>query len=101
MKQPIKVGIAGLGRAGWKMHCGELNGKEDMFRIVAACDVLEERRNKMKEMYGCKAYERIEDMIADPEVELVDIATRSRDHYNHAMMALQAGKSIFLEKPNR
>ena len=40
MTQPIRIGIAGLGRAGWGMHCRELAGKEDLFQIVAACDVL-------------------------------------------------------------
>ncbi len=99
MKHAIKIGIAGLGRAGSGMHCGELNGREDKFQIVAACDVLKSRREKMEEQYGCRTYERIEDMIADPEVELVDIATRSKDHYDHAVMALQAGKNVFLEKP--
>lgn len=99
MTQPIKIGIAGLGRAGWGMHCKELVGREDKFQIVAACDVIQSRRERMEERYGCKTYERIEDMIADPDVELVDIATRSCDHLRHATLALEAGKDVFLEKP--
>ena len=99
MSQPIRIGIAGIGRAGWGMHCEELKGKEELFRIQAACDILEDRREKMRERYGCKAYARIEDLIRDPDVELVDIATRSCDHYRHAMMALEAGKDVLLEKP--
>ena len=99
MTQPIHIGIAGLGRAGWGMHCQELTGKEDLFQIVAACDVLPDRRQRMAERYGCACYERIEAMIADPRVELVDIATRTRDHFQHAMLALGAGKHVFLEKP--
>lgn len=99
MGNPIKIGIVGIGRAGYGMHCEELKGKEDMFQIVAACDLIEERRKKMEERYGCRVYERIEDLIADPEVEMVDIATRSRDHFAHAMLALKAGKSVCQEKP--
>lgn len=53
----------------------------------------------MAERYNCKTYEKIEDMIADPNVELVDIATRSKDHFDHAILALRAGKSVILEKP--
>lgn len=30
----------------------------------------------MKERYGCKGYDNIDDLIADPDVEIVDIATR-------------------------
>jgi scyllo-inositol 2-dehydrogenase (NADP+) len=99
MTQPVKIGIVGLGRAGWGMHCEELQGREDKFQIVAACDILPGRCEKMAERYGCKTYARIEDLLADPDVELADIATRSCDHYAHARLALAAGKHVLLEKP--
>jgi predicted dehydrogenase len=96
---PIRIGLAGLGRAGWGMHCEELQAFEDKFQIVAVCDPIEERRANAAERYGCAVYEHIEDLIADPKVELVDIATRSCDHYTHVKMALEAGKDVFDEKP--
>jgi predicted dehydrogenase len=96
---PIRLGLLGLGRAGWGMHCPELAGKEDKFRFVAACDPMADRRKQMADKYGCRTYERVEDLLADPEVEMVDIATRSLDHYAHAVMALKARKHVFLEKP--
>ncbi len=99
MDKPISVGIAGIGRAGWGMHCKEIAGKEDKFKVVAACDLLDDRRQKMADKYGCKTYENIEDMLNDPDVEMADIATRSRDHMKHAIMALEKGKIVFLEKP--
>ena len=99
MTQPIKIGIVGLGRAGWGMHCEELETRRDKFEIVAACDTIPARREKMVDRYGCKTYANIADLISDPDVELVDIATRSCDHYKHASMALAAGKDVFLEKP--
>ena len=97
--KPIKLGMVGLGRAGNGMHLPELEGKDEMFQIYAVCDLIEERRNSVAEKYGAKAYATIEELLADPEVEIVDIATRSCDHYKHACMALKAGKSVFLEKP--
>ena len=42
-KTPIRIGIWGLGRAGWGMHCGELDQFKDEFEIVAGCDVEKER----------------------------------------------------------
>ncbi|MCY3024223.1 MAG: Gfo/Idh/MocA family oxidoreductase [Planctomycetota bacterium] len=96
---PIGIGIAGIGRAGWGMHCAELAGKENLFRIVAACDVLKDRRDKMAAKYGCRIYTRVEDMAANPDVELVDVATRSPEHLPHALIGLKAGKHVFLEKP--
>jgi len=96
---PIRLGLAGLGRAGWGMHCAELAGKEDMFRFVAACDPLPERRERMAAKYGCRTYETVEELVADTGVEMVDVATRSLDHLAHAALALKAGKHVFLEKP--
>lgn len=81
------------------MHCEELKGREHQFRIVAACDLIESRRVKIQERYGCRVYERMEDLLADQEVELVDIATRSNDHYAHGLAALASGKHVFMEKP--
>lgn len=99
MDNPIRIGIVGLGRAGWSMHGPELAGMESKFQFVAACDILADRRERMAAKHGCKTFERIEDLVADPEVELVDIATRSSDHFAHAVTALRAGKYVFLEKP--
>ncbi len=99
MATPLKLGMVGLGRAGWGMHCPELEDKKDYFQIVAACDVIPERTQAMKERYGCKTYGRIEDLLADPEVEVVDLATRSVDHFAHVKLALAAGKYVFDEKP--
>ena len=97
--EPIRVGIIGLGRAGWDMHVKELSTRSDHYRVAAVADVLAERRARAVDQLGCRAYERVEDLIADPEVELVDVASRSTDHYRHACMALEAGKIALVEKP--
>ena len=93
MANPVRIGLVGLGRAGWGMHLEELKGKEDKCVIVAACDIIPERLEKMKERFPeVHTYDKIEDLIHDPDVELVSIATRSCDHYKHVKMALLAGK---------
>ena len=97
--QPIRLGIVGLGRAGMSMHCAELKGRTRKFRIVAACDLIPQRCQEVAEQTGCRTYGRIEDLIADPEVEMVDVATRSCDHVRHTNLAMKAGKDVFLEKP--
>ncbi len=99
MSNPIQVGLIGLGRAGNGMHRNELRPRSDKFRFAAVCDCIEERTASFAEEFGSRTYTRIEDLLADPDIELVTIATRSVDHYKHAKMALQAGKSVFLEKP--
>lgn len=96
----IKIGLIGLGRAGWGMHLKELENKSDKFVFAAACDLIPERLEAMKEKFpNCKTYTDFRDLIADPEVELVTVATRSCDHFEHAKLALMAGKNVLVEKP--
>ncbi len=100
MSNPVRIGLVGLGRAGWGMHLKELADKTDKFVFVAACELIEERREAMEARFpGCRTYEKIEDMLADENVEMVSIATRSVDHFAHAKMALKAGKDVLIEKP--
>ncbi len=99
MSNPIKLGIVGIGRAGWGMHCPEIANKTDMFEVVAACDIIPERCEKMRERYNCRTYTDVRELVKDENVEIVDIATRSCDHYPHAKLALEAGKDVLLEKP--
>ncbi len=95
----IKVGLVGIGRAGWGMHRPELAKVERLFSIVAACDLKADRCKRMADAVGCRTYRSITDLIADPEVELVDIASRSPEHVAHAVEALRGGKIVLLEKP--
>ncbi len=99
MADKIKVGILGIGRAGWGMHCGELGKYPELYEITAACDILPDRADKMKEKYGCSSYSDLNEFLSDPNVELVVVATLSPDHTAHALMALEAGKYVFVEKP--
>lgn len=102
-KKPIGLGIIGCGRAGHGMHCGELEkagllGKQ--FDLVAACDTHAPWRKRMAERFpDCTVYADIRELLADDRVELVSIATRSCDHVAHGIMALKAGKHVFMEKP--
>lgn len=95
---PVRIGLVGLGRAGWGMHREELKGREAQFRIAAAFDLLPERR-EMAEAAGIRTFDSLESLVNDPDIELVDIATRSADHYEHGLLALNAGKDIVMEKP--
>ncbi|MFO7534249.1 MAG: Gfo/Idh/MocA family oxidoreductase [Kiritimatiellia bacterium] len=97
--EPIAVGILGYGRAGCSMQTNELKAHEGKFRIAAVCDILPARREKAAAAHGCKTYATIGELLADPEIELVCVATRSCDHFKHAMMALKANKLVFQEKP--
>ena len=73
MSNPIKLGLVGIGRAGWGMHVSEIEKKPDKYQYVAACDLLPERVQKMVDKFGCKGYSNIDDMLADTDAEIVCI----------------------------
>ncbi len=96
---PVRVGIVGLGRAGWGMHGPELEQLSHLFHVVAVCDPLKERRDLAVARYHCQAYRRLQDLLADHTVELVDIATGSDCHLDQALVALGTGKWVQVETP--
>ena len=99
-RPPIRVGIVGLGRAGFETHCAELDLYPHLFKIVAVCDPLKERRELALARYpGCHAYRCLENLLEDLDVELIDIATRTDDHFAHVMMALKTQKWVHIERP--
>jgi len=96
----IRVGIVGLGRAGWGMQCRELDSRRERFEIVAGCDTYAPWLERFAERYpAARVSAGLERLLADPEIDLVSIATPSSDHFDHALAALAAGKDVFLEKP--
>lgn len=98
--KPIRTAIVGLGRAGWGMHLPELKPRADTFSVVAVCDVDTSRLVRAAEVLGSvSTYASFQKMLANPDIELVSIATYSPDHTPQALMALKAGKYVFVEKP--
>lgn len=99
MTKKIKVGIWGIGRAGWGMHTNEIGFYADQFEIVAACDIAVDRVDMMIDRFKCKGYTDGNAFLADPQVELISVAVRSPEHTAYALRALATGKFVFLEKP--
>ncbi|OPZ19853.1 MAG: putative oxidoreductase YdgJ [candidate division BRC1 bacterium ADurb.BinA364] len=95
---PVRIGIIGLGRAGWGMQTSDLR-KNPNFEIAAVCDIDEKRVEAAKMEFGCAGYADYRQFVKDPNLELVSVATRSCDHAKHAIAALNAGKSVMIEKP--
>ena len=96
----FKVGIAGLGRAGWNMHCGELDKFSDEFEIVAGCDIDKERCAEFKKRYPASSvYQEFKQFVNDPAIEIVSIVVPTLLHVEYTRLALEAGKIVYLEKP--
>ncbi|AYY11641.1 gfo/Idh/MocA family oxidoreductase [Actinobacteria bacterium YIM 96077] len=98
MTRPISVGIIGLGRSGWDIHAAGV-ARLDAYEIVATADPVPERRAEAIERYGCTAYGTPEELVADPSVDVVVVATPSHTHLPLTVSALEAGKHVVVEKP--
>jgi predicted dehydrogenase len=97
-EEPIKTGVIGLGRSGWSIHSLGI-AAHPLFSLAAVSDPVEERRREAEGRFGCRSYAEATDLIADPEVELVVVASPSHAHAPHAIAALRAGKHALVEKP--
>jgi predicted dehydrogenase len=71
-----------------------------MFNVVAACDLIKERRDMIAADFpACKMFRRYTDLLDERDIDLVDIATCSKDHVEHALASLSKGFWTLLESP--
>ncbi len=92
------VAVVGLGYWGpnWVRNLQQLQ----CTRRVVACDLDAKRRNRVKELHpAVETTASFDDVLRDPEIEGVVIATPVSTHYKLARMALENGKSVLVEKP--
>ncbi len=96
MPHPIKTGILSYGMSG-KLFQAPFISAHNGFDLVAT---VERSVQKMHLDYpGIKSYASVDELIADPSLELVIVNTPSYTHYDYALKALQAGKHALIEKP--
>ena len=94
----LRVGMIGLGAISFAHEAGfaELG---EACEIVAMCDVNQEDTASRAAMYGAGAYSRYQDLLENPDVEMVDITVPHELHYEIALAALEKGKHVLVEKP--
>jgi predicted dehydrogenase len=98
-QDPIRVGIAGLGRSGWAIHAHLLAPLTEEFQVVAVTDEDAARRNEAIERFDCQAYPTFDQLLADPAVELIVVSLPSFLHAPASLAAIQANKHVVCEKP--
>jgi len=93
----LRIGVAGLGRAFSVMV--PTFAADPRVVVVAAADPREDARKRFTTDFGGTAYARVEDLCADPAVEVVYVATPHQFHAAHAALAARHGKHLLIEKP--
>ena len=97
MRPPVRLGVAGLGRA-FTLMLPTLAAHPDV-ELVAAADPRREARDRFAADFGAKAHESVEALCDDANVQAVYVATPHRFHAQHAVLAASRGKHVLVEKP--
>jgi predicted dehydrogenase len=111
MHTPVNVGVIGLGFMGL-MHIKSYRQVPGA-RLAAVSDAFKQPVNGVIPRVGgniadadalrldadTKFYKNWEDLLADPNVDLVDICVPTPDHVKLSVAALKAGKHVLCEKP--
>lgn len=107
----VRVGIVGIGFMGMIHHLAYANVKGAKVAAIATRDAKKRAGDwrgiqgnfgppgTIMDLKGIKAYENWQDLIADPQIDLVDICLPPQLHPEVAIAALKAGKHVLVEKP--
>ena len=106
MSGPIGVAIVGVGQSGSKLAAEYLaaqrRGKVSLLKVcdssIAALGALlitKETSSIKQEVLT----QDIHDILNNPDIEIVHLATPNQTHYELAKMALETGKNVIVEKP--
>ncbi len=93
------IGVGGIGRSSYHFT------SDERCRLVAVCDVDDDHLDKALELgqekfnTNLKAYHDFRDLINDPDIDIIHIATPPHWHALMTIEAARAGKDIWCEKP--
>jgi predicted dehydrogenase len=95
---PVRIGIVGYGY--WGPNLVRNVALTPGAKVAAVCDLQDDRLAPVRAQYPTvRTTTRYADLLDDPEIDAIAVATPVRSHYPLALQALQAGKHVFVEKP--
>ncbi len=98
MAKKLKVGLIGLGGIA-NLHAGGWAASEDT-ELVAGCDINPAVFERWRQEHGLhKLTTDYQELIHDPDVDIIDICSPNNFHAEQAIAALEAGKHVLCEKP--
>lgn len=96
--EKIRVGLIGVGNIA-RLHAQGYKSSPKA-ELYALCDVNDETlQRRMSEWGATKAYSDYNELLADPNVDMVDVITPHHLHEPIGVAALEAGKHVSMQKP--
>ena len=96
----IKVGVVGIGRIG-RGHIKEITKYyPEQYEVIAVADHAPDRLENIPSLpENAKKYSSLDEMLKNPEIEMVTVGTRHPDHVPMSLKIMEAGKIAVDEKP--
>ncbi len=98
MSEKVGIGVIGVGGIGGSIHVPNIV-KNERCTLTGVFDTDEETMKKKAADNNCKAYAGMDEMMDDPALEAVLIATPHYFHTPLTIRAFEAGKHVLTEKP--
>ena len=98
MKKEFNWGIIGTGKIA-NVFANDLTNLTDHAIAAVGSRAISTANKFSSNFHGCSAYDNYSDLVSDPSIDGVYIATPNNLHVNHTLLALNAGKPVLCEKP--
>ncbi|OCT14818.1 oxidoreductase [Paenibacillus pectinilyticus] len=102
MENILKIGIIGCGGIANQKHMPALASLSHLGKMVAFCDIVDERAIKAAAEFGdadAKVYSDYKELLKDESIDVVHVLTPNLYHAPITVDALEAGKHVMCEKP--
>ena len=96
MKQ-VRFGLLGFGE--WAEWHARFIDELPQASLLAIAEQDRQRRKTAKKQFGVRTYPNYQSLLAEEEIDVVDVVLPNYLHHEAAITALEAGKNVFLEKP--
>ena len=91
----VSIVGAGIGAE----HARSYAALPDLFQVAEICDLDETRAAPLAKELGARYTADLEQVLANPQIDIVDICLPPHLHYQSCLDALEAGKTVVCEKP--
>lgn len=96
--EPVKVGIVGCGKIS-NIYLKNMRGRFANLDVVACSDLDMSRAEASAAEFSGITAVGVDELMQDPAIEIVVNLTVPKAHYAVSMQAVEAGKSVYAEKP--
>jgi predicted dehydrogenase len=94
----IRIGVLGTGNIADLNVAGYL--EDPRCEVLAVCDVVPSSAAAAAQRWGVpRVYNDIDEFLADPDIDAVEVLTPTHLHHAHVLAALEAGKHVSVQKP--